>query len=73
MMEKTYPKVAEKPLTLLNVFPSAYLCESAFQVLLLLKAKARNRSLDLDSYLRWAISEIAPRILGTLRVTQPCY
>ena len=30
MMEKAYSKVAKKPLTLLTVFPSTYLCESAF-------------------------------------------
>jgi len=62
MMEKVYPNVAEKPLTLLTVFPSTYLCESAFSSVVVVKTKARNRLLDLDSDLRCAISKIAPRI-----------
>ena len=49
MMEKGYPKVAEKPLTLLTVFPSTYLCESAFSSVVAVETKAWNRSLDLDS------------------------
>ena len=48
MMEKAYPKVAEKPLTLLTVFPSTYLCESAFSSVVAVTTKARNRLLDLD-------------------------
>jgi len=39
MMEKAYAKVAEKPLTLLNVFPSDYLCESAFSSVVAVKSK----------------------------------
>ena len=60
MMEKAYPKVARKPLSLLAVFPSTYLCESAFSSVV--KTKAQNRLLDLDSALRRAISKIAPHI-----------
>jgi len=62
MMEKAYPKVAEKPLTLLNLFPSTYLCESVFSSVVAVKTKARNRLSVLDSDLRCAISKIAPRI-----------
>jgi len=40
MMEKGYPKVAEKPLTLLTVFPSTYLCESAFSSVVAVETKA---------------------------------
>ena len=38
MMEKAYPKVAEKQLTLLTVFPSTCLCESAFSSVVKTKA-----------------------------------
>ena len=62
MMEKAYPKVAEKSLTLLTVFPSTYLCESAFSSVVAVKTKARNRLIDLDLDLRCTISKIAPRI-----------
>jgi len=63
MMEKAYPKVAEKPLTLLTtVFPSTYLCESAFSNVVAVITKARNRLLDLDSVLRCVISKIIPCI-----------
>jgi len=62
MMEKAYPKVAEKPLTLLTVFPSTYICESEFSSVVAVKTKARNRLLDLDSDLRCAISKITPCI-----------
>ena len=62
MMEKAYPKVAEKPLTLLTVFPSTYLCDSVFSSVVAVKTKAPNRLLDVDSDLRCAISKIAPRI-----------
>jgi len=40
MEEKAYPKVAEKPLTLLPAFPSSYLCESAFSSVVAVKTKA---------------------------------
>jgi len=43
MMEKAYPKVAEKPLTLLNVFPSAYLCESALSSVVADKSKSSKQ------------------------------
>ena len=62
MTEKAYPKVAEKPLTLLTVFPSTYLCDSVFSSVVAVKTKAPNRLLDVDSDLRCAISKIAPRI-----------
>ena len=42
VMEKAYPKVVKKPLTLLTVFPSTYLCESA---VVAIKTKAHNRLL----------------------------
>ena len=62
MIEKDYPKVAQKPLTLLTVFPSTYLFESAFSSVVAVKIKAQNRLLDLDSDLRYAISKISPHI-----------
>jgi len=63
MMEKAYPKVAEKPLTCVDCVPLyTYVCESVFSSVVAVKTKARNRLLDLDSDLRCAISKIAPRI-----------
>ena len=59
MMEKAYPKVARKPLSLLAVFPSTYLCESAFSSVVKTKTQ---KLLDLDLALRPAISKIAPHI-----------
>ena len=40
MMEKAYSKVAKKPRTLLTVFSSTYLCESAFSSVVAVKTKA---------------------------------
>ena len=62
MMEKVYPKIAEKPLALLTMFPSTYLCESTFSSVVAVKTKARNKLQDLEADLRCAISKITPRI-----------
>ena len=61
-MEKAYPKNSKKSLTLLTVFPSTYLCGSAFSSCIAIKTKARNRLLDLVSNLRCAFSKITPCI-----------
>jgi len=61
-MEKAFPKVTEKPRILLTVFPSTYLCASAFPTGVAVMTKTRNTLLDLDSDLRCVISKIAPRI-----------
>ena len=42
MMEKVFPKIAEKPLALLTMFPSTYLCESTFSSVVAVKTKAQN-------------------------------
>ena len=52
MTEKAYPKVAEKLLALLTVFPFTRLCQSGFSSIV----AAQSRLLDLWSYLRYAIS-----------------
>ena len=62
MMEKAYSKVAKKPLTLLTVFPSTYLCKSAFSSVVAVKIKTQNKLLDLDSDLCCAIAKIAAHI-----------
>ena len=52
MMEKVCPKIAEKPLALLTMFPSTYLCESTFSSVVAVKTKARNKLQDLEADLR---------------------
>ena len=61
-MEKMYPKIADKPLALLTMFPSTYLCESTFSSVVAVKTKARNKLQDLEADLLCAISKITPRI-----------
>ena len=70
MMEKAYLKVSEKPPTSLTMFPSTYLCVSAFSSVVAVKIKARNRLIDLDSDLGRAVSKIAPRISSIVNKKQ---
>ena len=70
MMEKVYPKIADKPLALLTMFPSTYLCESTFSSVVAVKTKARNKLQDLEADLRCAISKITPRISSVVAKKQ---
>ena len=56
-----YPDLAKKVLECSTVFPSIYLCETAFSLLTYLNSKLRNK-LDVESDLILKLSDIKPNI-----------
>ena len=60
-MSVTYPVVSDIVLNSLLMFPSTYLCEQGFSILLNMKNKHRSR-LNVEHDLRVCLSNTAPRI-----------
>lgn len=61
-MRNSYRQIAEPAIRALLVFPSTWLCESAFSVLLGIKSKYRSKLNTPEHDLRCAIAKVSPRI-----------
>jgi hypothetical protein len=57
-----YPELSYKALKVLIPFPTTYLCENVFSVLMYLQNKYRNRLRNVESDLRIQLSEIKSNI-----------
>lgn len=61
-MRNSYRRIAEPAIQALLLFPSTWLCESAFSVLLGIKSKYRSKLKTPEHDLRCAVAKVSPRI-----------
>ena len=61
-MCKSYKKIAEPAIQALLLFPSTWLCESTFSVMLGIKSKYRSQLKTPEHDLRCAVANVSPRI-----------
>ena len=61
-MCKSYKRIAEPSIQALLLFPSTWLCESTFSVLLGIKSKYRSQLKTPEHDLRCAVANVSPRI-----------
>lgn len=61
-MRNSYRRIAEPAIRALLLFPSIWLCDSAFSVLLGIKSKYRAKLKTPEHYLRCAIAKVSLRI-----------
>ena len=61
-MLQSFPQIAEPAVEILLSFPSTWLCESTFSILLGIKTKHRSNLKIVEHDLRCAVSKTTPRI-----------
>ena len=61
-MCKSYKRIAEPVIQALLLFPSTWLCESTFSVMLGIKSKYRSQLKTPEHDLRYAVANVLPRI-----------
>ena len=61
-LQKEYPNLVEKTISLILPFSTSYLCEQSFSAMVTIKCKTRNRLLHLEDDMRVALSAIRPNI-----------